>query len=122
MMSLPPPAATFPPNKLKMSCASSRMSSPRGPFWGRLGRIDELHVLVNPKRAPKQIARDIESALRAHLDVVLDYKKISIAQVQGRAALGGAAAGAGACPPALFRCFSGGSRQPGRGGRASEAR
>lgn len=56
---------------------------------GPSGRIDELHVLVNPKRAPKQIARDIESALRAHLDVSLDYKKISIAQIQGRAALGG---------------------------------
>ena len=53
------------------------------------GRIDELHVLVNPKRAPKQIARDIESALRAHLDITLDYKKISIAQIQGRAALAG---------------------------------
>ncbi len=62
---------------------------------GPMGRIDELHVLVNAKRAPKQIARDIESALRAHLDVLLDYKKISIAQVQGRAALGGAAAGSG---------------------------
>lgn len=60
---------------------------------GPSGRIDELHVLVNPKRAPKQIARDIESALRAHLDVSLDYKKISIAQVQGRAALGGGGAG-----------------------------
>ncbi len=60
---------------------------------GPSGRIDELHVLVNPKRAPKQIARDIESALRAHLDVSLDYKKISIAQVQGRAALGGGASG-----------------------------
>ena len=61
---------------------------------GPLGRIDELHVLVNPKRAPKQIARDIESALRAHLDVTLDFKKISIAQVQGRSALGGAGGGA----------------------------
>ena len=59
---------------------------------GPSGRIDELHVLVNPKRAPKQIARDIESALRAHLDVTLDYKKISIAQIQGRAALGGGGA------------------------------
>ena len=56
---------------------------------GPSGRIDELHVLVNPKRAPKQIARDIESALRAHLDITLDYKKISIAQIQGRAALAG---------------------------------
>ena len=61
---------------------------------GPLGRIDELHVLVNPKRAPKQIARDIESALRAHLDVTLDFKKISIAQVQGRSALSGGGAGA----------------------------
>ncbi len=59
---------------------------------GPSGRIDELHVLVNPKRAPKQIARDIESALRAHLDVTLDYKKISIAQIQGRAPLGGGGA------------------------------
>ncbi len=61
---------------------------------GPSGHIDELHVLVNPKRAPKQIARDIESALRAHLDIALDYKKISIAQTQGRAALaGGSTAG-----------------------------
>ena len=56
------------------------------------GHIDELHLLVNAKRAPKQIARDVESALLAHLNVALDYKKISIAQTQGRAALGGGAA------------------------------
>jgi len=56
---------------------------------GSAGRVDELHVLVNPKRAPKQVARDIESAIRAHLDFVLDYKKISIAQIQGRAPLAG---------------------------------
>ena len=62
---------------------------------GPSGRIDELHVLVNPKRAPKQIARDIESALRAHLDITLDYKKISIAQIQGRAALAGPGGPAG---------------------------
>ena len=86
---------------------------------GPSGRIDELHVLVNPKRAPKQIARDIESALRAHLDVSLDYKKISIAQVQGRAALGGG----GACRAAAFalrRCFPHRHRQPGRSRRPSE--
>ena len=56
---------------------------------GSSGRVDELHVLVNPKRAPKQIARDIESAVRAHLDFTLDYKKISIAQIQGRSPLAG---------------------------------
>lgn len=56
---------------------------------GPLGRVDELHVLVNPRRAPKQVARDIESGLRAHLGVEIDYRKISIAQVQSRSALNG---------------------------------
>lgn len=55
-----------------------------------VGRVAELHVLVNARRAPKQVARDIESGLKAHLGVDIDYKKISIAQVQGRSALGGA--------------------------------
>ena len=58
------------------------------------GRVDELHVLVSPKRAPKQVARDIESAVRAHLDFTLDYKKISIAQTQGRSLLSGGSASA----------------------------
>ncbi len=62
---------------------------------GPTGRVDELHVLVHPKRAPKQVARDIESAVRAHLDFVLDHKKISIAQVQGRSPLGGGGAASG---------------------------
>ena len=53
------------------------------------GRVDELHVLVNPRRAPKQVARDIESGLMAHLGVDIDFKKISIAQVQSRSALSG---------------------------------
>jgi hypothetical protein len=57
-----------------------------------LGRVDELHVLVNPRRAPKQVARDIESGLHAHLGIEVDYKKISIAQIQGRSALAGSAA------------------------------
>lgn len=59
---------------------------------GPSGRVDELHVLVHPSRAPKQVARDIESAVRAHLDFILDYKKISIAQVQSRAPIAGGAA------------------------------
>lgn len=54
-----------------------------------LGRVEELHALVNPRRAPKQVARDIESGLRAHLGVEIDYKKISIAQIQSRSQLGG---------------------------------
>lgn len=60
---------------------------------GPSGRVDELHVLVHPSRAPKQVARDIESAVRAHLDFILDYKKISIAQVQSRAPIAGGGPG-----------------------------
>ena len=56
-----------------------------------IGRIAELHALVNPRRAPKQVARDIESGLKAHLDVDLDYRKISIAQIQNRSVFAGSA-------------------------------
>ena len=79
---------------------------------GSSGRVDELHVLVNPKRAPKQVARDIESAVRAHLDFTLDYKKISIAQIQGRSALAGGGT-PGTTPAGLLRCRTDRQRQPG---------
>jgi hypothetical protein len=46
------------------------------------GDIEEVHVLVDEKRNPKQIGRDIESALMSELDVRIDHRKISIAQVR----------------------------------------
>jgi hypothetical protein len=46
------------------------------------GSVDELHVLTSSTRAPKQIARDVETAVFAHLGVPLDYRKISIAQAK----------------------------------------
>lgn len=54
------------------------------------GTIEELHVLVNARRTPKQITRDIESALIAHLGIPIDYKKISVAQAHPRSPLSGA--------------------------------
>lgn len=47
------------------------------------GEIEEIHVLTESTRAPKQIVRDIESALMAQLGVEIDHKKVSVAQVQG---------------------------------------
>ncbi|MHB1418203.1 MAG: hypothetical protein ACYCX4_01240 [Bacillota bacterium] len=47
------------------------------------GAILEIHVLADPLRAPKQVVRDIESAVMVQLGVALDHKKISIAQVKG---------------------------------------
>lgn len=43
--------------------------------------IIELHILSNNNRNPKQISRDIQSALAAKFGISVDHKKISIAQV-----------------------------------------
>lgn len=48
------------------------------------GAIEEIHVLTEGSRVPKQIVRDIESALMAELGVEVDHKKVSVAQVQDR--------------------------------------
>lgn len=43
--------------------------------------ISEIHVLADTRRSPKQIARDIESAIAAQYGVIVDHKVISIAQI-----------------------------------------
>ena len=45
--------------------------------------IEEIHVLANFDRTPKQIVRDIESALVTRFGIRIDHKKVSIAQVKG---------------------------------------
>ncbi len=47
------------------------------------GGILEVHVVSDSERAPKQISRDVESMLVAKLGVAVDYRKISVAQVDG---------------------------------------
>lgn len=47
------------------------------------GAIQEVHVLVSSNRSPKQVVRDIESALLASHGIVVDHRKISVAQMQG---------------------------------------
>ena len=44
--------------------------------------IQELHILANTLRAPKQIVRDIESILLTSFDYRIDRKVISIAQIE----------------------------------------
>lgn len=44
--------------------------------------VQEVHILANNLRAPKQIVRDIESSLLASYDYRIDRKVISIAQIQ----------------------------------------
>lgn len=45
------------------------------------GAIEEIHVLTTTERAPKQIVRDVESALLAQWNLRVDHKRISVAQI-----------------------------------------
>jgi len=45
------------------------------------GGISEVHVLASSSRSPKQVVRDVESAVMARLGLMIDHKKISVAQV-----------------------------------------
>lgn len=49
---------------------------------GKTGDIEEIHILSSAARPPKQIVRDVESALMAKFGMELDHKKISVAQTQ----------------------------------------
>jgi hypothetical protein len=46
------------------------------------GRVEEIHVLADAQMHPKQIVRNIESALSAGLGVTVDRRLISVAQVR----------------------------------------
>ncbi|WP_088225701.1 hypothetical protein [Desulfosporosinus sp. FKB] len=45
------------------------------------GEIEEVHVLANSGRPPKQVVRDVESVMAAQFGLEVDHKKISVAQV-----------------------------------------
>lgn len=45
------------------------------------GDIEEIHVVTKGTRGAKQIVRDVETLLVAELGLIVDHKKISVAQV-----------------------------------------
>ena len=45
-----------------------------------LGEVSEVHVLTRSDLQPKQVVRNIESALMAQLGFKIDHRKISVAQ------------------------------------------
>lgn len=45
------------------------------------GQVEELHLLTDNTRNPKQISRDVQSACAAELNLDIDHKVISIAQI-----------------------------------------
>lgn len=48
-------------------------------------QIREIHIVSDTSRNPKQIARDVESVMVSQFDLNVDYKMISVAQIQGDA-------------------------------------
>ncbi|MBP8614132.1 MAG: hypothetical protein KBI40_04670 [Firmicutes bacterium] len=46
------------------------------------GAIKEIHILTGLDRSPKQIVRDVESALKAQWNINVDRRKVSVAQVK----------------------------------------
>jgi hypothetical protein len=49
---------------------------------GETGRVQEIHVLADATTHPKQMVRNIESALSAGLGITVDRRIISVAQVR----------------------------------------
>jgi hypothetical protein len=47
-----------------------------------LGRLDEIHILASPLLSPKQVVRNVESALAAGLGIVIDRRIVSVAQIR----------------------------------------
>ena len=47
-----------------------------------LGQVEEIHVLGSSQRNPKQIARDVQSALASRFGVAVDHRVISVAQLR----------------------------------------
>lgn len=60
------------------SVVSARITSSEG------GQLDAVHVLVSGELTPKQVVRNIESALMAHLGMKVDHRKISVATTMAR--------------------------------------
>ncbi len=67
-----------------------------------LGRPEEVHILASPQLNPKQVVRNVESALSAGLGIVIDRRIVSVAQVRQEAleqAVAEAAAARGTAAP-----------------------
>jgi len=79
------PAADAIPDPWGVRRAENLLTSLEGILSARvvttpLGEVSEVHVLAHAGLAPKQLVRNIESALLAQLGLKIDHRKISIAQ------------------------------------------
>ena len=49
------------------------------------GEVEEIHLLTTTEVSPKLTVRNVESALRAHFDLTVDHRKVSVAQTVAQA-------------------------------------
>jgi len=64
------------------------------------GNISEIHVVASSDRAPKLLARDVESCLKAMLGLIVDYRKIGVVVIEpGKEPSAGGKAEGGASHP-----------------------
>ena len=93
-----PPLSLAKPDVLEALIAQTALSSDTAP-WKDLteqlpgvlsvefvtegSAVREVHVLSDQSRSPKQIVRDIQSALLARFQLELDHRIISVAQIPG---------------------------------------
>jgi hypothetical protein len=47
------------------------------------GEISEVHVVARAGKSPRLVARDVESCLKAEMELDVDYKKIGVVVVDG---------------------------------------
>ncbi len=59
------------------------------------GGVDTIHVLTTGETQPKQMVRNVESALMAHLGMRVDHRKVSVATTTARPTPGGGVSAAG---------------------------
>lgn len=74
---------------LDLHMLEQRLGQIRGVISARVvpgsdGDIGEVHILAACQRTPKQLVRDIESLVLLHFKTKLDYRKISIVQLETR--------------------------------------
>ena len=77
--------AGAPPDPWGVKRAENLLTSLTGILSARvvvtpLGDVSEIHVLTTSDVQPKQVVRNIESALLAQLGMKIDHRKISVAQ------------------------------------------
>lgn len=79
----------MPEGELDPRLLEQRLGQIRGVISARVvlgsdGEIGEVHIMATSQRAAKQLVRDVESLVLLHFKKRVDYRKISIVQLEGR--------------------------------------